>query len=68
MGLPVHIHVMVELSEAAVPVSRDNVELVGVQGVWGKDLLEEVKPCVSLSFCRCVDRGDPEVFASYFEI
>ena len=59
---------MVELSEATVPVSGDNVELVGVKGVWGEDLLEEVEPRVGLSFCRCIDGGDSEVFASYFEV
>ena len=68
VSLPVLVHVVVELSEAAVPVSRNNFKLVRVQGVWDEDLLEEVKPRICLSFCRCVDRGDSEVLASYLEI
>ena len=68
VSLPVLVHVVVKLGEAAVPVSRDDVELIRVQGVWSEDLLEEVKPCVGLGFCRCVDRGDSEVLASYLEI
>ena len=68
VSLPVRVHVVVKLGEAAVPVSGDNVPIVMVQGVWGEDLLEEVKPRVGLGLCRCVDRGDSEVLASYLEI
>ena len=50
VSLPVRVHVVVELSEATVPVSRDYVELVRVQSVWVEDLLEEVEPCIGLSF------------------
>ena len=66
--LPVPVHVMVKLGEATVPVSRDDVVLVRVQGVWGEDLLDEVKPRFVLGLCRCVDRGDSEVLASYLKI
>ena len=59
---------LVELSEATVPVSRDYVELVWVESVWSEDLLEVVKSRVGLSFSRCLDGGDSEVLASYFDV
>ena len=68
VSLLVRLHMVFQLSEAAVPVPRDDVQLVRVQGVWGEDLLEEVKPRIGLSLCRCVDRGNSEVLASNFEI
>ena len=49
VSLPVLVNVVVKLGEAAVPVSGDDVQLVRVQGVWGEDLLEEVKPRVGLN-------------------
>ena len=54
-GLPVSIHVMVKLSEATVPVSRDNIELVRVQGVRCEEVLEEVKPDVGFAFRGRID-------------
>ena len=68
VGLPVRVHVVVKLSEATVPVPRDDVELVRVQGVWGEDLLEVVKPGICLSLSRRVDGGDSEVLASNLEV
>ena len=66
--LPVSVHVVVEFSEAAVPVPRDYVELVRVKGARGEDLLEVIKPGVCLSLSRRVDGGDPEVLASNLEV
>ena len=68
MGLPVCVHVVVRLYQAAVPVSGDDVQLVWVQGVWGEDLLEEVKPRLGLCFSWHVDGGDSEVFGSNLEV
>ena len=59
---------VVELGEATVPVTRDDVELVGVKGVRGEELLEVVEPVVCLSLGGGVDRGYSEVFASYFDV
>ena len=56
---------VVKLGQAAVPVSRDDVQLVRVQGGWGEDLLEEVKPGIGLCLSRRIDGGDSEVVACY---
>ena len=68
VSLPVLVHVVVKLGEAAVPVSRDDVELVRVQGVWGEDLLEEVKPRIGLVLSRQVYRDYSEILVSNLQV
>ena len=68
MLLPVNVLVVVELSEATVPVPRDYVEPVGVNSVWGEELLEVVKPGSCLSLSRGIDRGDSEIFVSNLDV
>ena len=61
VSLPVSVLVMVEPSEATVPVTGDDVELVRVQGVRCEEVLEEVKPCVGFVLWGRVELGDPEL-------